>query len=174
LNSFENTAADLEQTVNQALPLLARLTESEASVRPQPEKWSKKEIVGHLLDSASNNHQRFVRGPLEGSLVFPGYDQNGLVELQRFGIMEWKFLIEFWAIYNRFLAHVISVLPAQAAAVSCTIGKNPPATLLWVAQDYVAHLKHHLNQISRRDICNILRSRGLTFHGISCTAMTGP
>ena len=147
LNSFENTAADLEQTVKRALPLLAKLTESEASSRPKPGKWSKKEILGHLLDSASNNHQRFVRGALEGSLVFPGYDQDGLVDLQRFGKMDWKFLIEFWASYNRFLGQVISVLPAESAAVVCAIGKNRPATLEWVTQDYVAHLKHHLNQI---------------------------
>jgi DinB superfamily len=147
LNSFENTAADLKQTVDQALPLLAKLTDSEASRRPKANKWSKKEILGHLLDSASNNHQRFVRAALEGSLVFPGYDQDGLVELQRFGNMEWKFLIEFWASYNRFLSRVISVLPVESAAVACAIGKNHPATLEWVAQDYVAHLKQHLNQI---------------------------
>jgi DinB superfamily len=147
LNSFEKAATDLEQTVKQALPLLAKLTDAEASSRPQAGKWSKKEILGHLLDSASNNHQRFMRAALEGSLVFPGYAQDALVELQRFGKMEWKFLIEFWTSYNRFLSQVISVLPVESAAVVCAIGKNPPATLEWLAQDYVAHLKHHLNQI---------------------------
>jgi hypothetical protein len=147
LNSFEKAAADLEQTVKQALPLLAKLKESEASSRPQPGKWSKKEILGHLIDSASNNHQRFVRAALEGKLVFPGYDQDRLVVLQRFGNMEWKLLIEFWASYNRFLSQVISVLPAESATVVCAIGKNRQATLEWLAQDYVAHMKHHLNQI---------------------------
>jgi DinB superfamily len=147
LNSFESAAADLEQTVTQALPLLAELTDAEASSRLKPGKWSKKEILGHLLDSASNNHQRFVRAALEGSLMFPGYQQAALVELQRFGKMEWKFLIEFWASYNRFLSQVLSVLPVESAAIVCVIGKNPPATLEWLAQDYVAHLKHHLNQI---------------------------
>jgi hypothetical protein len=147
LNSFEAVAADLRETVAQAQPLLEKFTDSEASNRPQPGKWSKKEILGHLLDSASNNHQRFVRAALQGILVFPGYDQDPLVELQRFRTMEWKFLTEFWANYNRFLAQVIGVLPSEAAAVVCSVGKNPPATLEWVAQDYVAHLKHHLNQI---------------------------
>jgi hypothetical protein len=147
LNSFQTTAADLRETVAQAEPLLKRFTDSEASMRPQPGKWSKKEILGHLLDSASNNHQRFVRAALEGALVFPGYDQDPLVALQGFQGMEWKFLAEFWANYNLFLAQVIGALPTEAAAVICSIGKNPPATLEWVAQDYVAHLKHHLNQI---------------------------
>jgi DinB superfamily len=147
LNSFEATAADLRETVTQAEPLLKEFTDSEASIRPQPGTWSRKEILGHLLDSASNNHQRFVRAALQRKLVFPGYDQDPLVELQRFQTMEWKFLTEFWATYNRFLAHVISSLPLEAAPVICAIGENPPATLVWVAQDYVAHLKHHLNQV---------------------------
>ena len=147
MNSFEATAADLEETISQAEPLLERFTNAEASSRPQPGKWSKKEILGHLLDSASNNHQRFVRAAVQGKLAFPGYDQDPLVELQRFRTMEWGFLTEFWASYNRFLAQVISVLPLESATVVCNIGENPPATLEWVAQDYVAHLKHHLNQI---------------------------
>jgi DinB superfamily len=147
LNSFPTTAAELRKTVTQCQPMLAELTDSSTSDRPQPAKWSKKEILGHLLDSASNNHQRFVRAALQGDLVFPGYDQAPLVELQRFRAMEWKFLVEFWATYNLFLAHVISVLPPEAATANCAIGNNQPATLEWVAQDYVAHLKHHLNQI---------------------------
>jgi hypothetical protein len=147
LNSFEAAAADLEETVITAVPLLANFTDAEAEIQPQPGKWSKKEILGHLLDSASNNHQRVVRAALQGELVFPGYDQNGLIPLQRFQELEWGFLIEFWENYNRFFAHVISVLPAEAAGVSCAIGQNRPATLEWIVEDYVAHLKHHLNQI---------------------------
>ncbi|HKV90932.1 MAG TPA: DinB family protein, partial [Candidatus Angelobacter sp.] len=107
----------------------------------------KKEILGHLLDSASNNHQRFVRATLQGSLTFPGYDQNALVDLQRFVDVDWNFLVDFWAAYNRFLAHVINNLPAESAEITCNIGNNAPATLEWIASDYVAHLKHHLNQI---------------------------
>jgi hypothetical protein len=147
LNNFEATAADLQETISQAEPLLEKFNDAEASSRPQPGKWSKKEILGHLLDSASNNHQRFVRASLQGQLAFPGYDQERLVELQRFQAMEWRFLTEFWAKYNHFLAQVVAGLPAEAAAVICSIGTNQPATLEWVAQDYVAHLKHHLNQI---------------------------
>jgi hypothetical protein len=82
-----------------------------------------------------------------GSLTFPGYDQEPLVDLQQFSEMDWSFLVDLWASYNRFIAHVLSVLPAEAAAVVCNIGKNPPATLAWIAQDYVEHLKHHLNQV---------------------------
>jgi DinB family protein len=144
---FSPIATDLGRTVAQAKPMLSKLTNADTSARPSPKKWSKKEILGHLLDSASNNHQRFVRAALQGELTFPGYEQDKLVDLQQFRDMEWSFLVDHWASCNRFLAHVLSVLPAKAASITCHIGNNPPATLEWIAEDYVAHLKHHLNQI---------------------------
>ena len=146
-NPFAAAATDLGRTVAQAKPLLAKMNNADTSLRPQPEKWAKKEILGHLMDSAGNNHQRFVRATLQGSLTFPGYDQNPLVDLQRFREMDWGFLVDLWAAYNRFIAHVLTCLPEEAAKAECVIGDNPQATLGWIAEDYVAHLKHHLNQI---------------------------
>ena len=149
-NPFADIASDLGRTVADAKPLLLKLNNADTTLRPAKNKWSRKEILGHLLDSASNNHQRFVRAALEGKLTFPGYDQDPLVELQQFREIDWTFMVEFWASYNRFLAHVMSVLPAASARITCAIGRNAPATLEWIAQDYVAHLKHHLNQILGR------------------------
>jgi hypothetical protein len=146
-HSFNEIATELGRTVAQAKTMLEKLNNADTSLRPAPGKWSRKEILGHLLDSASNNHQRFVRASLQGELTFPGYDQERLVELQQFREMDWGFLVDFWAAYNRFLAHVINCLPAKAAEISCNIGNNAPATLQWIAMDYVEHLKHHLNQI---------------------------
>ena len=146
-NPFSTIATDLGRTVARAKPLLMKLENADTSTRPRPDKWAKKEILGHLLDSASNNHQRLVRAALQGSLTFPNYDQNPLVELQNLSEVDWNFLVDFWASYNRFLAHVLGQLPAASAQVICNIGNNKPATLEWIAQDYVAHLKHHLNQI---------------------------
>jgi hypothetical protein len=147
LNPFSPIASDLGRTVAQAKPLLLKLDNADTTARPSENKWAKKEILGHLLDSASNNHQRFVRAALQGLLTFPGYEQNALVNLQNFAEIDWNFLVDFWAAYNRFLAHVINSLPADAATITCNIGNNKPATLEWIAADYVAHLKHHLNQI---------------------------
>lgn len=146
-NIFADAATDLGRTVAQAKPLLMKLNNADTSQRPSPAKWSRKEILGHLLDSASNNHQRFVRATLQGSLTFPGYEQDQLVDLQQFKEMDWGFLVDFWAGYNRFLAHVLTCLPAKAVDVTCAIGNHEPATLGFIAQDYVEHLKHHLNQI---------------------------
>ena len=99
------------------------------------------------MDSACNNHQRFVRAAIQGKLVFPAYEQDQLVKLQQFRQMDWGFLVDLWTSYNRFLAHVLTCIPAGAAKISCKIGKNKPATLGFIAQDYVEHLKHHLGQI---------------------------
>lgn len=146
-NPFADTATDLGRTVAQAKPMLAKLNNADTSVRPSTKKWSKKEILGHLLDSATNNHQRFVRAALQGELTFPGYEQDKLVDLQNFREVDWEFLVELWTSYNRFIAHVLTVLPADAARITCHIGNHAPATLAFIAEDYVAHLKHHLNQI---------------------------
>jgi hypothetical protein len=146
-NPFAAIATDLGRTVARAKPLLMKLNNADTSARPSAKKWAKKEILGHLMDSASNNHQRFVRASLQGSLTFPGYDQEPLVELENFREIDWNFLVDLWAAYNRFLAHVLAGLPASAVGITCHIGDNPPATLGWIAEDYVAHLKHHLNQV---------------------------
>jgi hypothetical protein len=146
-NPFSVIASDLGRTIAQAKPLLLKLDNADTSPRLSPDKWAKKEILGHLLDSASNNHQRFVRAALQGNLTFPGYEQNALVDLQNFAAIDWNFLVDFWVAYNRFLAHVIGQLPEESAKTMCHIGNNPPSTLSWIAQDYVAHLKHHLNQM---------------------------
>ncbi len=144
---FHPIAADLNSSVAKALPLLAKLSEAETSARPAPDKWSKREILGHLIDSASNNHQRFVRAALEGKLVFPSYDQNRLVELERFQDAEWSVLVKLWGNYNRFLAHVIRNLPEPSFDAMCAIGDHKPVTLGFLCQDYVRHLKHHLEQL---------------------------
>lgn len=144
---FISVAKELSGLLDKVCPALQALSEREASAPWKPGKWTRKEIIGHLIDSASNNHQRFVRAGIAGSLTFPGYPQAELVALQRPNDLPWALLVELWTSYNRYLAHVIAALPQSAVDVMCVIGENPPATLLYIADDYVAHLKHHLNQI---------------------------
>jgi len=148
--TFAAIAGDLQRTVNEAQGPLQALSDKETSAHPQPGKWSKKEILGHLVDSATNNHQRFVRAALYGPLIFPGYEQDALAKLQHCNDVEWALLLRLWESYNLYLAHVLACLPESAANVPCTIGNNPTATLGFIAEDYVAHLKHHLNQIIGR------------------------
>lgn len=144
---FPAIATELSETVQACEPLLRQVRNADATFRPAPEKWSKKEILGHLIDSAANNHQRFVRAAAQGSLDFPGYEQGKMVAVQNPNLASWELLVELWSAYNRYLAYVVGQLPASCAEAPCTIAGRPPVTLLWIAGDYVEHMKHHLNQI---------------------------
>jgi hypothetical protein len=113
--------------------------------------WSRKQVIGHLIDSASNNHQRFVRAALRTSLDFPGYDQDGNIRVQNPQEADWLLLVMLWAAYNRYLAHVIARLPAPKLETPCRIGAQQPVTLDFIARDYLTHLVHHLTQIDAAD-----------------------
>ncbi len=110
-------------------------------------KWRRVQMLGHLVDSASNNHQRFVRALLQPSLEFPSYDSDGFVEVQCYESFPAATLLELWANYNNLLAHVIERIPASSRTVICQIGADAPVTLEFLAADYVRHLTHHLKQI---------------------------
>jgi DinB superfamily len=109
--------------------------------------WSRRQVLGHLIDSASNNHQRFVRAALQPSLEFPRYDQDGCVRVQAPQEADWRLLISLWANYNRYLAHIIAQLPASKMETVCRIGDGNPLPLQFVISDYITHLVHHLGQI---------------------------
>src|SRR5579864_8192930 len=123
------------------------ISEADASVPALAGGWSRKEILGHLIDSASNNHQRFVRAQLQDELRWPGYDQSGCVRVQRYQDARWSDLLSFWAAYNRFLAHVLAAVREEKRGTACWIGNYPVMTLEELAADYLTHLEHHLDQI---------------------------
>lgn len=118
--------------------------------KPSEERWSIIEVVGHMVDSAANNHQRFVRALQSDVLVFPKYEQNSWVKLQHFGESNWDQLIDFWKLYNLHLAHIIRRIPDEKMRVKCTVGDNDPVSLSFLIDDYLTHVKHHLNKISER------------------------
>lgn len=133
--------------VEAAEPRLQGISELESTKPILPGGWSHKQLLGHLIDSASNNHQRFVRAALQTSLDFPSYDQEGNVRVQAVQEADWQLLVELWAAYNRYLAHVIAHLPASKLETVCRIGQGEPVTLGFLAADYLTHLVHHLRQI---------------------------
>jgi hypothetical protein len=133
--------------VSAAQNALLEVSEEDSTLPVLRGGWSRKQVLGHLIDSASNNHQRFVRAALQGALEFPGYDQDGLVRVQAIQEARWPVLVALWVSYNRFLAHVIAHLPADKLEAPCRIGSGQPVTLRFLVEDYVAHLLHHLRQI---------------------------
>jgi len=144
---FAEAARELERVLATSVPDLEAISDDAARVPHAPDKWTRKEIVGHLIDSASNNHQRFVRGVETRGGRFPSYDQEFCVQLQRPNDVPWPVLVGLWSNYNRYLAHVIGAMPAEAAGHSMTVGDHAAVDLLWIAVDYVEHLKHHMNQV---------------------------
>jgi DinB superfamily len=146
----EDVANELIAVVEAALPRLNSLTEPLVTHRPAPDRWTIKEVVGHLLDSAANNHQRFVRAQFVSELVFPRYEQNDWVQSQNYNAADWPQLVELWRLYNLHLAHVIRNIAPDRLNVLCKIGDYEPMSLQALAEDYVAHLKHHLAKIEDR------------------------
>jgi len=150
-------AARLRERVERAAQLLRAVPEAEAARRPSPAKWSKKEILGHLVDSASNNHQRFVRARFQDELVFPAYEQDDWVAAEGWQERPWHETLELWRLYNLHLAHVIASTPRALAERVHTrhnlhlrawkpIAEGAPTTLTWFMEDYLGHLEHHLAQ----------------------------
>lgn len=145
--SMKELKAKMLAMVDAAEPMLAQISEAESSTRVLAGGWSRKQVVGHLIDSASNNHQRFVRALMQPSLEFPDYEQAGCVAVQALPEADWKLLVTLWAAYNRYLAHVISHFPETKLDTPCFIGDRPAADLAFMVENYVWHLGHHLGQI---------------------------
>src|SRR5262249_7781111 len=141
-----------------AAPRLLAISEAGAGRAPAPGKWSPKEVVGHLIDSASHNHQRFVRAQFTDGLVFPGYEQAIWVAAQDYRAAPWTELVGLWLLFNLHLARVIEAAPVSARRQLRSthnldeiawkpVPPEEPATLEYFMRDYVHHLKHHLAQV---------------------------
>jgi len=143
-------ADQLERAIEAAHLIFRSLTDETVSTRPAADRWTIKEVLGHLVDSAANNHQRFVRAQFVSELVFPKYEQNDWVRSQHYNDVEWNTLVGLWTAYNRHLAHVIRHVDPRALGVRCTIGPYDPVTLEFLIEDYVVHLNHHLSKIRQR------------------------
>jgi hypothetical protein len=150
--------ADLRGAIEEFTPLLEQMSDEATRKRPRPGKWCPREIIGHLIDSASNNHQRFVRAQFKEDLVFPGYAQDAWVSAQKYRDAPWSELLELWRSFNLHIARVMEATPEDERLRTRSrhnlhelawqpIPRDQPATLDYFMADYVAHFKHHLNQI---------------------------
>jgi hypothetical protein len=145
-STFAAIGDALVQTVESAVPELRSMSDQRAAEPRAPGKWSPKQVMGHLIDSASNNHQRFVRAQESSPFTGLRYAQDHWVAVQGYQERPWDEIIALWRAYNRHLSHVIGRIPEAKRATICTIGSYAPITLGYLAYDSVVHLRHHLVQ----------------------------
>lgn len=150
---------DFRQTIEHSAERLSALSSLESQTPPAPGKWSPREVIGHLIDSAAHNHRRFVEAQSTEHLEFTGYEQASSVDLQGYNEESWDQLIQLWKLYNLHLLHLIRrISPEQLKRPRLKhnlhqiawqpVRADQPATLEYFIRDYLGHLKHHLRQIS--------------------------
>jgi hypothetical protein len=155
---MEDFLSDFRQTIDSASNQLLQISVEQSQTPRAAGKWSPKEIIGHLIDSASNNHQRFVRAQFTDDLIFAGYEQEGWVRVQNYQGEQWADLVQLWKLYNQHMLHLISRVPEETRMklrykhnlhqlASESLSENEPVTLDWFMRDYVDHMKKHLKQI---------------------------
>jgi hypothetical protein len=138
--NFHN-GCDAIQTALNSVP------ESLAATPWRPDGWTRLEVLGHMIDSAANNHQRFVRAALDGSYVGPFYQQDGWVAAHGYKRLSWPQLLHWWTAYHEILKAVVAHISEEKLTAKCVVGDNEPVTLQFLIEDYIAHQQHHLKQI---------------------------
>jgi len=156
---MQNFLDDFRETVEAAAKRLLAIPEEQSQIPRAEGKWSLKEIIGHLIDSAANNHQRFVRAQFSDEMLFSGYEQEEWVRVQGYNQEPWQQLVQLWRHYNLHLVHLMSLVPEQARTrprtthnldqiAWQTVAAKGSVTLEYFMRDYVAHMKNHLRQIT--------------------------
>ena len=146
------TAEQIKTLIEQTSRQLHALPDADAHRKPAPGKWSVAEILGHLIDSAANNHQRFIRAQqLEPGEPYAGprYAQDPWVALNGYQEAPWPEIVDLWQLYNRHLARVIARIPDELLTAEMRVGPLEPATLGFIIEDYLAHMSHHVAQIRK-------------------------
>jgi uncharacterized damage-inducible protein DinB len=137
----------LQELIDRLPARLQALPSEKVEHKSAPLAWSVKEELGHLLDSAANNHQRIVRAQLEEHPAMPGYDGDAWVALHQYQQRDWHSLIERWTALNRQLLAAAEAVPDSAWTRTLTIADSAPLTLQFVFGDYIHHMLDHLRHM---------------------------
>jgi hypothetical protein len=140
----------LQEHINIVPSKFLKYSEEELRRNPEPNKWSKKELLGHLIDSATNNHLRFIKIQFMPEPLFvEGYAQNDWVRIQKYNEIDTQHLVNFWKIYNEHILFIIQNTPEEKLNLKITAEQpfEEAETLFLLMKDYVDHIDHHLNQI---------------------------
>lgn len=145
---MKETIHKLNQLLKSGIDYLSKTSESELATKASPEKWSKKEILGHLIDSGINNLQRFTEIQFENKpYKIRKYNQNELVKVNDYQNSDIKEILEFWCSINSRIKKVMELQTNDSLNYKIELEKNNISDLRFLMTDYVNHLEHHLNQI---------------------------
>lgn len=129
------------------------LPEEITKIRLSDDRWSLREIVGHLIDSASNNHQRFIRMQLERECSFPDYNKDEWLQTSFYNGIDFKELLRMLKSYNQLIAHLI----AQVSEMTFDHiwnkpwdQKEPEITLKDLIEHYIHHFQLHIDHFEER------------------------
>ena len=146
---MKHVTQELGELISQYAAKFAAIPDTEFSNKPLPHKWSKKEVVGHLIDSGQNNLRRFIVGQYEAQPPNIVYEQDFWVNANGYQRMKKDEVIMLWRMINQRICDVLNAMPESNYAKECNTGKSAVElhSLQWLAEDYIRHMKHHLNQI---------------------------
>jgi hypothetical protein len=142
---MENVCNELNSVVNAFYNKYKDLDNEITSKRLGADTWTLKEIIGHLIDSASNNHQRFVRLQIVDELIFPGYgkDNSKWLEIQKYNEMNFADIILLWQQYNILIGNIIKRADVSKLENRWINSEGDKKALRDLMIDYVRHLKDH-------------------------------
>jgi hypothetical protein len=146
---MKSVAAELKSVVEEYAKKFSKISDSEFSAKPLPNKWSGKEVIGHLIDSAQNNLRRFIVGQYESNPPKITYEQDFWVNVNSYQQMSSADIIALWKLINERIVAVLTNMPEKNYNRNADTGKMAVQlhTLQFLAEDYVQHLKHHINQV---------------------------
>lgn len=127
---------------------LQSISESNADIPWRPGGWTRREVLGHMIDSAANNHQRFVRASIDGSYAGPTYGQQEWVDAHGYKHQPWPVLLAWWQSYHQILVAVVDAIPEKRLSTVVLVDEDPPSTLRFRIEDYIDHQHHHLRQLA--------------------------
>ena len=149
---------DFKTAIHQHYEYLSNIPDHLITKKPAPDKWSIIEIIGHLIDSANNNHRRFTKAQWQENMVFNGYQQDNWVEKQAYQQADWQLILDLWKSYNLHICHIMEHTSEEQLKrvhtdhnlhqiAMITVPKEEPVTLEYFMKDYIFHIEHHLKQI---------------------------
>jgi hypothetical protein len=147
----QTLADELYGVVTREFPELQLVTEEQSGEVLRPGGWSRKQELGHLIDSAANNHLRFANAAIQDEFRGPTYAQEEWVKLHGYDELPWTSLVHFWFRYNSLLVQVVQRIDSEKLATPCYVGSGAPVSLGELIHDYTLHMQHHLDQILKRE-----------------------